>query len=83
MRLLALAHPTVMIATMTRPHAPSRRQAHSLKKKISTQHNRIKPSILSGTDRRNGDGRYHGMTGDLPFQNNDVTTMLGVTYKLQ
>jgi OmpA-OmpF porin, OOP family len=34
--------------------------------------------------RINLDARYHGTTGgDLPFQNNDITTMLGVTYKLQ
>ena len=34
--------------------------------------------------RINLDGRYHGTTGgDLPFQNNDITTMLSVTYKLQ
>ena len=34
--------------------------------------------------RINLDGRYHGTTGgDLPFQNNDITTMLSVSYKLQ
>jgi len=34
--------------------------------------------------RINLDARYHGTTsGDLPYQNNDITTMLGVTYKFQ
>jgi OOP family OmpA-OmpF porin len=34
--------------------------------------------------RINLDGRYHGTTsGDLPFRNNDITTMVSVSYKLQ
>ena len=33
--------------------------------------------------RVNLDARYHGTTsGDLPYQNNDISTMLSVSYRL-